>query len=527
MGDRLSSLPDALLHAIMSFLPARLAVQTCVLSRRWEDLWCSMPCISIDQQEFDMAASGNMNDLENARESSRFEEFVNSLLMFHKAPSLEMFRFYVTRPYKFEVVSRWFRRGIMCCPAVVEISRSANTHCYGLPHLGPRGCCLRRLHLVAIYLDKTVMQHLSSACPVLEDLELDECFIDHPEISSTTLKHLMVKDYISYSGKVLMIAAPALVSLYLVSNAVQWNWGSVLLNDMPSLVNAKVYFKQDGPSDPPQVPCKILCSLINVRYLELSGLDTLLALHEDPDTFPTFSNFRTLLFNGCDLSDDFQMLACFLNNTPSLEKLTLQYCKVMAPTPLMGSSSSSRPPVAMGDRLSSLPDALLHTIMSFLPARQAVQTCVLSRRWEDLWCSMPCLSIDQQEFDMAASEGSDGLKYVRESDRFEEFVNDVSQSSIIGDVQLALHEDSGIIPTFSNLRTLLFNGCDLSDDFEMLGYFMNNTPSLEKLTLQYCKCPNLKLIEIKYKEEDVHQLFGLLSGIWRNLLKTTIILTKA
>ncbi|KAF8772387.1 hypothetical protein HU200_005790 [Digitaria exilis] len=367
----------------MSFLPARQAVQTCVLSRRWEDLWCSMPCISIDQQEFDMAALGNMNDLENAR------------LMFHKAPSLEMFRFHVTRPYKFEVVSRWFRRGIMCCPAVVEISRSANTHCYVLPHLGPRGCCLRRLHLVAIYLDKTVMQHLSSACPVLEDLELDECFIDHPEISSTTLKHLMVKDYISYSGKVLMIAAPALVSLYLVSNAVQWNWGGVLLNDMPSLVNAKVYFKQDGPSDPPQVPCKILCSLINVRYLELSGLDTLRALNEDPDTFPTFSNLRTLLFNGCDLSDDFQMLVCFLNNTPSLEKLTLQYCK--------------------------------------LP------------------------------------EGSKKRKIMENLER----------------ISIEYHD------------TLTF------------------------------QCPNLKLIEIKYKQEDAHQLFSLLSGIWRNLRKTTIVLTEA
>ena len=119
----------------------------------------------------------------------------------------------------------------------------------------------------------------------------------------------------------------------------------------------------------------------------------------------------------------------------------------------------------------------------------------------------------------------------------------------------------------------------------MLGCFLNNSPSLEKLTLQYCEvlsflliyhvwypcftiflttctntvychklpegskkrkrmenpkrmsikchdaltfqCPSLKLTEIKYKEDDVHQLFGLLSGIWRNLRKTTIILTKA
>ncbi len=52
-------------------------------------------------------------------------------------------------------------------------------------------------------------------------------------------------------------------------------------------------------------------------------------LHGVLDIFPTFYNLRTLLFNGCDLSDDFQILGCFLNNAPRLEKLTLQYCKVL------------------------------------------------------------------------------------------------------------------------------------------------------------------------------------------------------
>jgi len=33
-----------------------------------------------------------------------------------------------------------------------------------------------------------------------------------------------------------------------------------------------------------------------------------------------------------------------------------------------------------GDRLSSLPDCLIHHIMSFMKARQVVQTCVLSTR---------------------------------------------------------------------------------------------------------------------------------------------------
>ncbi|KAJ1276251.1 hypothetical protein BS78_05G200500 [Paspalum vaginatum] len=36
--------------------------------------------------------------------------------------------------------------------------------------------------------------------------------------------------------------------------------------------------------------------------------------------------------------------------------------------------------------------------MSFMKARQAVQTCVLSKRWRHLWCSAPCLDVDADEF---------------------------------------------------------------------------------------------------------------------------------
>ncbi|XP_066335900.1 MEIOTIC F-BOX protein MOF-like isoform X2 [Miscanthus floridulus] len=50
--DRLSSLPDCLLHTIMSFMKARQAVQTCVLSTRWRNLWRSVPRLDIDLAEF-------------------------------------------------------------------------------------------------------------------------------------------------------------------------------------------------------------------------------------------------------------------------------------------------------------------------------------------------------------------------------------------------------------------------------------------------------------------------------------------
>ncbi|CAH1415018.1 unnamed protein product [Lactuca virosa] len=50
------------------------------------------------------------------------------------------------------------------------------------------------------------------------------------------------------------------------------------------------------------------------------------------------------------------------------------------------------------DRLSSLPDELVHKILSYFDMKYAVQTCSLSSRWELLWTSMPCLNLSSREF---------------------------------------------------------------------------------------------------------------------------------
>jgi hypothetical protein len=50
------------------------------------------------------------------------------------------------------------------------------------------------------------------------------------------------------------------------------------------------------------------------------------------------------------------------------------------------------------DRLSNLPDSLLHHILSFVDSDCAVQTCILSTRWKNLWKHLPTLTLDSSGF---------------------------------------------------------------------------------------------------------------------------------
>ncbi|KAF7842719.1 F-box/LRR-repeat protein 25-like [Senna tora] len=67
MEDRISILPDEVLHLILSYLETKLAVQTCVLSKRWRYLWTGISTLDFDESSFS--------------DDSSFEEFLNHVLL--------------------------------------------------------------------------------------------------------------------------------------------------------------------------------------------------------------------------------------------------------------------------------------------------------------------------------------------------------------------------------------------------------------------------------------------------------------
>ncbi|CAL4986897.1 unnamed protein product [Urochloa decumbens] len=281
--DRLSALPDCLLHTIMSFMKARQAVQTCVLSTQWRHLWHSVPCLDIDLDEFKVdkdTGSFDDNDIDNDTEWGNFGNFTVNLLLRCNIALLDSFK-------------------------------------------------------------------LRAVFHTLEDLELDNCTCAFHSITSHTLKNLVLKNcgwfklseitlptlktLVIDGGSncyLLVIVAPAVTYLLLDVN-VDYFVGRISIKEMPCLANASIHQRGRGHMVENQLPgnqFNLLCDVSDTTSLELSGFG-IMKLSEESKPFQEFKNLMNLLLDNCDLTDDFQMLTLFLQNSLNLEKLTLRHCK--------------------------------------------------------------------------------------------------------------------------------------------------------------------------------------------------------
>jgi hypothetical protein len=299
-GDRLSALPDCMIHHIMSFMKARQVVQTCVLSTRWRHLWRSVPSLDIDE-EFRTAGGvfGSKDEL------VKFGDFTDHLII-HNSISialLDTFRLHVTNVYR--------HRSSTQAAKLIRHGIKYNTQAPGILRDGLNSTSwrLKRLHLSNIWLDDCFTKHVSSSCHYLEDLELQSCICIFPEIISHTLKNLILKRC-TYSfsemrastlknlvidncarGKYspLIIMAPAVMYLFLALNkyhfAVQ---GGVSFNEMPSLVKAHAHLSSNYGENEliKNNQAKLLGSLSNVTSLELLGFTTMACIFLSFPMFP-------------------------------------------------------------------------------------------------------------------------------------------------------------------------------------------------------------------------------------------------
>ncbi|CAL4907516.1 unnamed protein product [Urochloa decumbens] len=321
-ADRISALPDEILHHVMSFLPMHEVVPTSLLARRWLDLWKSAPSLHVT----------GVKDCDNA---SWFIQYVDNLLLLrHAGACLDSFYLDLNEcDFGFEPflptyeghVNMWFRIALL----------SQARH-------------LKILDLQRVTLKKSTLDF--SGCPTLVDLKMKECQIQG-NVSSPFLKHLSITscDFVTSSLRA-RIYMPGLILLVLS----RFTCRTPLLESMPLLVSAIVRVKdcEDECSKSSYGDCGdhtclgcydfdhgandrrgeslLLKGLSQVTELELSVDSTVFIVNRDLKLCPMFCKLKTLFLSAwCPgVAADLNVLTCFLQHSPILEKLVLQLPKV-------------------------------------------------------------------------------------------------------------------------------------------------------------------------------------------------------
>uniref|UniRef100_A0A0E0ARY1 F-box domain-containing protein n=1 Tax=Oryza glumipatula TaxID=40148 RepID=A0A0E0ARY1_9ORYZ len=213
-GDRLSALPDALLHHVMSFLRAWEVARTCVLARRWRHLWASAPCVDLRVWR----GGGHLPHPEEfAKFAYRFllERDVSApvdTLRVLSSPVCDL----EVEDYSTSDVDAWIRAAIKRRAQVIHISHHPKDEAFSnFDHVPIISCHLKHLKLSGYLFRQRTLMQLSSQCPSLEVLELKGCYLDGHQISSTSLKILTIVECRIMEG--FTIAAPNLVSLCCVT----------------------------------------------------------------------------------------------------------------------------------------------------------------------------------------------------------------------------------------------------------------------------------------------------------------------
>lgn len=168
--DFISSLPDGVLHHIISFVPTELAIQTCVLSKRWRHIWREVPYISLDCDEGTVESVNKTLDHHTARK----------LLSFHLAFRFDAVELEIPKGYKFPddvFVGKWIDFAISRDPENLSLDFLLyHYQNYSLPDNFYVSSSVKRLSLV-LHTYTTLTPRSTVFWPSLKTLCLDGCNI--------------------------------------------------------------------------------------------------------------------------------------------------------------------------------------------------------------------------------------------------------------------------------------------------------------------------------------------------------------
>ncbi|KAI9091653.1 hypothetical protein K1719_028096 [Acacia pycnantha] len=340
----LSELPEKVLSHILSFLPTKEAVQTSVLSKRWEYIWTSNPKLLFDygnelpmdfvnivdrslrlRGSFDITSfSLNCNqfqfDCEEVDLMSKIEAWFSSVVRFKvQDVELSLFGFSpLTLPFSF----------VNCRTLTSLIIYSG-----GITLEFPSPFCfsnLKKLKLTrVIFPNEYSTQKLFSGCPLLVDFKLEQCnwenvnavsLISPPRLQNFT----MIEDDDGqvppgFNGDEFVISGGDLKYFHYEG---EFQFEFNIFNSQPlEEVHINFYSPENGPMPIINNFLKLLRYTSDVPTLTLRNALCLLEIPEVVTQVPVFNGVRRLEldYETSDLSN--KGLLMMLQNIPFLESL--------------------------------------------------------------------------------------------------------------------------------------------------------------------------------------------------------------
>ncbi|XBI15046.1 hypothetical protein VPH35_057540 [Triticum aestivum] len=195
-NGRFEDLPEPVLELLMSFLPARDAVRSSVLARRWRTLWKSVPALRFHPSQFGSVQA--------------FNNFVNKLLE-HRDPTAPLHECHVCaypdgeEEEAFRYVESWVQYAVLC---QVYISNNSVISKH-----------LTSLMLKGVEFGENPLDLLS--CEALESLVFNTCYINLGYMLPKSLRHLEILRLVTFA----------------LDDCFEW---TPLLDSLPSLVTASI-----------------------------------------------------------------------------------------------------------------------------------------------------------------------------------------------------------------------------------------------------------------------------------------------
>ncbi|KAL8532172.1 hypothetical protein ACS0TY_008684 [Phlomoides rotata] len=277
MDDRLSSLPESLILHILSFLPTRDVVKTTLLSKRWENLWTTLPCLNFFDSisEYDEPYSHRFRNFVNQAllcwKGTKILKFIieygrsfdksltgdmNFWVHFavgNKVEELNIHLMYTSVAMEREEAVMSGRKDVYMAPQCLyscsSIRKLSLVGCYLQIHRPPAWDQLKSLRIHGFYLSEHLIKQILLGTPQLEvfDLRLVESN-KNLNIFSASLKMLKIEKYVYFWGArppvnaVLMINCPNLETLEISGGF----YNKCLFTDVSSLTNVTLDFNDDN-----------------------------------------------------------------------------------------------------------------------------------------------------------------------------------------------------------------------------------------------------------------------------------------